>query len=438
MRLIFQPCARAVPAFRKYLLRSVGTLSSPELNDRLRRHIDKAGEDPKASFVPVLEQWKQQGNQLNPSDVRLIVENLRDSKRFPQALKVSEWMSDQKVCDLVPEDFAARLHLIDKILGLNAAEKFFKSIPENKRDDFVYTTMLSFYARLDETESTLWKMKEIGYRSKPHIFKHMMSSKTLAKAESIFGKMTELRYLSKPSPFNHMMSLYISLGKLDMVHEILSQMKENNVEPDKITLNNKLRLYAAESKIKEMLKLLAKCDTNTFDWRTCSDIAKAYLRQGSVVEAVNMLRRAEESLVDPESKKLAYKSLMRLYGEAGKAEDVSRIWESDYFEKWEEDYRLVLYILLKLNHNNEAGKIYNSWIPPIKHDVRIVAMMASAYCERGQLKDAEDAMFTGVVRPALDNVLQLALLALVVVLCKLVVLVKFILKMAFDAITTSI
>ncbi|XP_019097341.1 PREDICTED: putative pentatricopeptide repeat-containing protein At1g28020 [Camelina sativa] len=347
MRLIFQPCARAVPAFRKYLLRSIGTLSSPELNDSLRRHIDKAGEDPKASFVPVLEQWKQQGNQLNPSDLRRIVENLRDSKRFPQALKVSEWMSDQKVCDIVPEDFAARLDLIDKILGLKAAEKFFKSIPENKRDDFVYTTMLSFYARLDETESTLWKMKEIGYRSKPHIFKHMMSSKTLAKAESIFGKMIELRYLSKPSPFNHMMSLYIKLGKLDMVHKILSQMKDNNVEPDNITLNNKLWLYAAESNIKEMEKLLAKCDTNTLDWRTCRDIARAYLRHGSVVEAVNMLRRAEQSLVDPESKELAYKSLMWLYGEAGKAEDVSRICESDYFAKFEEDYRSVLHILLK-------------------------------------------------------------------------------------------
>ncbi|KAL1218696.1 putative pentatricopeptide repeat-containing protein [Cardamine amara subsp. amara] len=87
MRPILQPCTRAIPAFRRYLFPSAGTLSSPVLNDNLHHHIAKAGGDPQASFVPVLEEWKQHGNQLHPSDLRNIIETLRNSERSPQALK---------------------------------------------------------------------------------------------------------------------------------------------------------------------------------------------------------------------------------------------------------------------------------------------------------------------------------------------------------------
>ncbi|KAL1217371.1 putative pentatricopeptide repeat-containing protein [Cardamine amara subsp. amara] len=82
MRPILQPFTRAIPAFRSYLFRSAGTLSSPVLNDNLHHHIAKA------SFVLVLEEWKQHGNQLHPSDLRNIIETLRNSERSPQALKV--------------------------------------------------------------------------------------------------------------------------------------------------------------------------------------------------------------------------------------------------------------------------------------------------------------------------------------------------------------
>ncbi|CAA7015676.1 unnamed protein product [Microthlaspi erraticum] len=129
----------------------------------------------------------QEGNQLNPSDLRSIVDTLRDSERSLQALKVSEWMSEQKVFDLIPEDFAARLNLTGNALGLEEAEKFFESIAENKQGSSVYATILSFYAR---------------------------SEKNLDKAEFIFLKTKELGFLCKPASFNHMMSLYIQLDKL--------------------------------------------------------------------------------------------------------------------------------------------------------------------------------------------------------------------------------
>ncbi|VVA90429.1 unnamed protein product [Arabis nemorensis] len=224
MRLpILQPCARA---FRRYFFRSAGTLSSPELNDSL----------------PVLEQWKRQGNQLNPSDIRNIIKTLGDSQRFTQALKVSEWMSERQLCNLIPEDFAARLYLIDNVLGLEEATKFFLSIPECKRDH--------------------------------------------------------------------------SVGK--------RQMEMNNVEPDNLTLNIKLRLYAAEFDIEKLTKAIK--DKESDDWKN----------------------------------------------------------------KDSKGYRLVISSLLKSGDIDMATEITEEWYDGFyKFDVRIVAMMASAYCESGLIWEAE-------------------------------------------------
>lgn len=47
-------------------------------------------------------------------------------------------MGEENVCTLFPKDYAAELHLIEKVLGLEEAEKFFKSIPGNMRDYSVY------------------------------------------------------------------------------------------------------------------------------------------------------------------------------------------------------------------------------------------------------------------------------------------------------------
>ncbi|XP_010462942.1 PREDICTED: putative pentatricopeptide repeat-containing protein At1g28020 [Camelina sativa] len=309
--------------------------------------------------------------------------------------EVSEWMSDQKVCDLVPEDFAARLHLIENVLGLEAAEKFFQSIPENKRDDFVYTTILSSYTRSDKTRD---------------------------KAEFIFWKMRELGYLSKPSAFNHMVSLYIQLDKRDMIDKILNQMEENNVKPNNLTFNLKLRRYAAVTNIETMERLLKEHDPTALDWRTSCEIAKAYLKHGLVVKAIGMLSRAEQS-VEPISKKLAYESLMMLYGDAEKADEVYRIWElykddvchNDLRHMNSEGYRSVISSLLKLNDINGADKIVKEWHEgDNEFDVRILSMMASAYCKRGQLRDAEKLTHNVMMRK--DRPIQISLL-MRVILC---------------------
>ncbi|KAG2257778.1 hypothetical protein Bca52824_077072 [Brassica carinata] len=70
------------------------------------------------------------------------------------------------------------------------------------------------------------------------------------------------------------------------VDEILREMKGNNVKLDSLTVNNVLRVYAAESDVRSMKKLMAGCETiATLQVFTALDMAKAYLRVGSKREA---------------------------------------------------------------------------------------------------------------------------------------------------------
>ncbi|KAG7595876.1 hypothetical protein ISN44_As06g004120 [Arabidopsis suecica] len=58
-------------------------------------------------------------------------------------------MGKEKVCTLFQKDYAARLYLIETLLGLEEADKFFKSIPSNMID---YSTLLTSYARSDDVK----------------------------------------------------------------------------------------------------------------------------------------------------------------------------------------------------------------------------------------------------------------------------------------------
>ncbi|KAG7630837.1 Pentatricopeptide repeat [Arabidopsis suecica] len=78
-----------------------------------------------------------------------------------------------KVFNLFSEDYATRLHLTEKVLGLEEAENFFESsIPENMKDYSVYDTLLSCYARSSNTQSkaeaVFEKMRELGLLNFPH------------------------------------------------------------------------------------------------------------------------------------------------------------------------------------------------------------------------------------------------------------------------------
>ncbi|XP_010484542.1 PREDICTED: putative pentatricopeptide repeat-containing protein At1g43010 [Camelina sativa] len=175
MTPIFQQHAQRIHAFgyKSSLFLWYTTLWPPEARSQTLQVRIKV---PLHSSQPLLNQWQQQEKQL-------LIKSLPDTSRFSQELEASKRTVEKKVCTLLAKDYAARLHLIESVLGLEEAEKFFKSTP-------IYATLLTLYTKYE---------------------------KTLEKSESTFKKMRELGLLSNPSPFNSMISLYSQLGKPNMV-----------------------------------------------------------------------------------------------------------------------------------------------------------------------------------------------------------------------------
>jgi len=68
-----------------------------------------------------------------------------------------------------------------------------------------------------------------------------------------------------------------------MVDEILREMEENNVDPDLITVNHVLKVYAAESKIQAMEMFMRRWGTEDgikLERGTMIAMAKAYVKAG--------------------------------------------------------------------------------------------------------------------------------------------------------------
>ncbi|CAL9217686.1 unnamed protein product [Arabidopsis halleri] len=139
---ILQQQARRILAHsnrNRLFCRSYETLSTANqtLPSRIETDINQ-----KASIIPLLEQWRKQGYQVNPSHLRGLIKNLKDSKNFTEALEAaSEWMCKHSVFDIFQEDYAARLHLVNTVFGVEEAEKMFKNIPEKMRDYSVYSVL---------------------------------------------------------------------------------------------------------------------------------------------------------------------------------------------------------------------------------------------------------------------------------------------------------
>ncbi|KAH0911351.1 hypothetical protein HID58_034672, partial [Brassica napus] len=66
------------------------------LQHRLTEALDR-----KAQINP----WRQHGNKINPSQVRVIIKKLRDPDQSLQTLQASEWMRKGRICGPTPEDF---------------------------------------------------------------------------------------------------------------------------------------------------------------------------------------------------------------------------------------------------------------------------------------------------------------------------------------------
>ncbi|KAF5726386.1 pentatricopeptide repeat-containing protein [Tripterygium wilfordii] len=333
------------------------------IEDNLYRRISGA---EISSIVPVLKQWLEEGKEVEQSELRKFIKQLRKYRRFRHALQISEWMSDQRNHVLSTGDIAIRLDLISTVHGVEQVEKYFDSIPETMRTFQVYGALLSCYA----------------------------CNRSLEKAEATMQRMREFKLGKSSLTYNVMLNLYFRQGKHEKLDTLMQEMTEVGINWDNFTCNIRLNAYAASADVKGMEKLLIMMEVDphlSMEWNTYVVAANGFLKSGHNEKALTMLKRAEE-LIHGNSSRLAYESIITLYAALGVKDEVYRLWNlyKNIGKVVNSGYLSMLSSLMKLDDIDCAERLLEEWESGTTiFDSRIPNLAIRAYCKKGLLEKAE-------------------------------------------------
>ncbi|KAK7268195.1 hypothetical protein RIF29_20886 [Crotalaria pallida] len=335
--------------------------------DVLYRRISPAG-DPAVSMVPILEQWVKEGGDATPSGLSSIIKYLRTHRRFSHALEICAWMFEKKSFALGPKDFALRLDLIARVNGIEEAESYFDTIPNDLRTQYCFNTLLNCYIRV----------------------------KDVYKAENIMQKMIELGSESASLSKNYLLNLYYQTQNYEKLKNLVHEMQEEGINLNKYTFGIMISAYAATSNTEGIDGLLEKLKSDPSlclnpDWNTYSIAANAYRKCGLFDKAFYFLKKSEE-LITYKTGKTALSFLMTQYAAIGKKEEVMRLW--NLYKKdgkiYNTGFLSVMASVLKFDDLASAEKIFEEWeSAKMSFDVRIPNLMIAAYSRKGLLEAAE-------------------------------------------------
>lgn len=275
-------------------------------------------------------------------------------------------MSDRLFFPLSPADFGIRINLISRVCGLGEAEVFFDNIPKNMKGIAVFSSLLSCYAR----------------------------EKSAEKAEKLVETMKETGIPVDTRCYNLMMNMYYQMnvhGKLD---DLMFEMEHNRIPFDQFTLSIRLSAYAAASNVEGIEKTIEKISSMSqmaIDWGIYSAAANAYLKVELIDKATMMLKKCEE-LVNKDTGNEAVHTLLKLYGETGRKEELCRVWLRFKEERkvFNIGYKTMISSALKLGDIELAEKVFNQWeSSKLTYDFRIPNLLIKCYSEKGFIEKAE-------------------------------------------------
>ncbi|KAL6133785.1 hypothetical protein ACLB2K_066019 [Fragaria x ananassa] len=336
--------------------------------DSLYRRISR--NDPKASALPILDRWVQEGRAVDKDALVTIIKELRYHKDYRQALEVSMWMSDKRYVELLHADIAIRLDLIAKVHGTEQAENYFNNTPEKLKVLEVYCALLNCYVhakQLEKAEATMQKMKDLGFY------------------------MTSLSY-------NVLLNLYYKTGHKEKFNSLMSEMEENGIRYDKFTYGIKLSAAAAVSDLEGIDKILAEWQSDPrilLNWADYAIAANGYTKSGAADKALAMLKRSEEQIPSSKRQRGAYEYLMTQYAVLGKKDDTLRLWKcyKEQMKVYNKGYVCIMTSLSKFDDIESAEKIFEEWESEhAMYDLRIPNTLIGAYTRNGFLDKAEAIM----------------------------------------------
>ncbi|KAH9620441.1 hypothetical protein KSS87_017377 [Heliosperma pusillum] len=340
---------------------------SQTLDDDLRSRIFRL-RLPKRSASNIIQNWVNEGNSVTLPQLRLISRDLRKSHRYKHALEITEWMVSHEEYNLSDADYAARIDLMTKVFGIDAAERYFESLPQAAKTNETYTALLHSYA----------------------------GAKLTDKAEDLFLRIKDSGLTFNAITYNEMMTLYMSVGQMEKVSSVIEELKQQKVVPDLFTYNLWISSCAAMLDIGGARSVIAEMnqDSNSDEsWLRYCNLANIYITTGQLTDSgASSIVEAEKSITQRDW--ITYDFLIILHAGMGKKDMVDQIWKSLRMTKQKmigRNYIPILSSYLMLGHMEEVAEVLDQWKNSTTSvfDRSLCDRLVDAFLETGFAEKAE-------------------------------------------------
>uniref|UniRef100_A0A6N2LVU0 Protein kinase domain-containing protein n=1 Tax=Salix viminalis TaxID=40686 RepID=A0A6N2LVU0_SALVM len=294
---------------------------------------------------------------VNPdSYLRIVMDQFHvPCSRFLEIICISEWMVTHEEFELSDTDHASRIDLMTKVFGVDAAEHYFDSLPLAAKTTETYTALLHSYAAaklIERAEELMRTSPETPART--HYMSQMEFYKRIKGSNLSF---TVLMY-------NEMMTLYMSVGQLEKVSQVVEELKHQKVALDIFTYNLWISSYAAALNIGQVRRILDEMSQDSGvndDWKRYIKIANIYVTAGLLVNAESSTVAVVEAAKKITQREwITYDFLVILYAGLGKKDKLDQIWKSLRLTNQKmtrRNYVCILSSYLILGHLKEVGEI---------------------------------------------------------------------------------
>ncbi|KAF2600516.1 hypothetical protein F2Q68_00007189 [Brassica cretica] len=193
------------------------------------------------------------------------------------------------------------------------------------------------------------------------------ASKQTERAEALFKRIIESESLTFGAiTYNEMMTLYMSVGEVEKVRDVIEVMKRRNVSPDIFTYNLWLSSRAATFDIDELRKILEEMRRgggSNEGWARYIDLTSIYINSSRLTNAESRSPVESEKSIS-QREWVTYDFLMILHTGLGNKGMVDQIWKSlrNTNQKLSSrSYICVVSSYLMLGCLREAGEVVDQW-----------------------------------------------------------------------------
>uniref|UniRef100_A0ACD5TD62 Uncharacterized protein n=1 Tax=Avena sativa TaxID=4498 RepID=A0ACD5TD62_AVESA len=307
---------------------------------------------PSDALVTMLDRWIENGNQLERNEVLLVLFHLKKQKLYRKALKFLGWIEGTNLLKFEERDYACFLDLTARNSGLEKAQKYLARVPKPFRNEVLYETLLVNCVRVSDIQ----------------------------KAEEVFR---EIRNLSLPltvSACNQMLLLYKRVAR-SKVADIQMLMEKENIKPSPFTYKLIIDLKGRSNDMSgiELVLNEMKASGVEADFATRTMVARFYIYGGLTEKAEALIREMEMEYV--KDKRHAVRSLLHLYADLSKPDEVARIWKL-CTEPNREDFLAAIEAWGRLGCIEQAEETFEAMIETTrKVSSRYYNVMLSVYAE---------------------------------------------------------